>query len=91
MKYDNLVVGTGLYGATFAPSSAVEDEPDTGKVYLNTEKFRALAEGIPCVGGRCADALTGELTSQFLDDYLTGDRYSARPVRGIIWCGRATN
>ena len=88
---DTVMPGLSAYdfgdAARFAASSAAEDEPDTGKVYLDTEKFRALAEGYlaSANGGltKCevdvlalgALTLTVELASRFLDDYLTGDKY----------------
>ncbi len=88
---DTVMPGLSAYdfgdAARFAASSAAEDEPDVRKVYLDTEKFRALAEGYlaSANGGlaKCeidvlalgALTLTVELASRFLDDYLTGDKY----------------
>lgn len=88
---DTVMPGLSAYdfgdAARFAASSAAEDEPDTEKVYLDTEKFGALAEGyLAAVNGvltQCeidvlalgALTLTVELASRFLDDYLTGDKY----------------
>ncbi len=73
----------------FAASTAAEDEPDTSKVALDLNKFRAFAEGfVGALGDTMTDAeldslsvgafaITIELASRFLDDYLTGDRYFA--------------
>ncbi len=73
----------------FAASTAAEDEPDTSKVALDLNKFRAFAEGfVGELGDTMTDAeldslsvgafaITIELASRFLDDYLTGDRYFA--------------
>lgn len=73
----------------FAASTAAEDEPDTSKVALDLNKFRAFAEGFVGELGDTmteaeldslsegAFAITIELASRFLDDYLTGDRYFA--------------
>ncbi len=71
----------------FAANVAEEDEPDTAKVQLDMERFRAFAEGFI---GQTAGALTKneidtmalgavtitvELAVRFLDDYITGDKY----------------
>ena len=71
----------------FAANVAEEDEPDTSKVQLDMERFRAFAEGFI---GQTAGALwekeiepmalgavtiTVELAVRFLDDYITGDKY----------------
>lgn len=73
----------------FAANTAAEDEPDTSKVALDLEKFRAFAEGfVGALGNTMTEAeldslslgafaITIELASRFLDDYLTGDRYFA--------------
>ena len=71
----------------FAACTAVEDEPDTSKMKLDLDLFRAFTEGYV---GETADFLTPaeiatmadgaaiitlELASRFLADYLTGDHY----------------
>ena len=73
----------------FAASTAAEDEPDTSKVALDLDKFRAFAEGfVGALGDTMTEAeldslsvgafaITIELASRFLDDYLTGDQYFA--------------
>ena len=73
----------------FAASTAAEDEPDTSKVALDINKFKAFTEGfVGTLGDTMTDAeldslsvgafaITIELASRFLDDYLTGDRYFA--------------
>ena len=71
----------------FAACTADEDEPDTSKMKLDMELFKAYAEGfIGTVGSILtekeketmylgAPIITLELASRFLDDYLTGDKY----------------
>ncbi len=71
----------------FGASTAAEDEPDTEKVALNTEYFKAYAKGyIEGTGGKLkkseADLLydgavmmTLECGMRFLTDYLCGDVY----------------
>lgn len=71
----------------FAANTAEEDEPDTSKVSLDLEKYKAFCEGfIPSVAETLTEkeidtmhlgaiTLTLELTSRFLDDYITGDKY----------------
>ena len=73
----------------FAANTSAEDEPDTSKVALDLEKFRAFAEGfVGALGDTMTEAeldslslgafaITIELASRFLDDYITGDRYFA--------------
>lgn len=73
----------------FAANTAAEDEPDTGKVALDLERFTAFAKGfVGALGDTMTDAeldslavgcfgITIELASRFLDDYLTGDKYFA--------------
>ncbi len=88
---DTVMPGLSAYdfgdAARCAASSAAEDEPDTEKVFLDTERFGALAEGyLASMSGVLtrseidvlalgALTLTVELASRFLDDYLTGDKY----------------
>ncbi len=68
-------------------STAVKDEQDISKVFLDTVKFRAFTEGfIKEVKGvltadeidslvQAAFSATIELASRYLDDYLNGDTY----------------
>lgn len=68
-------------------NNADEDETDLSKVYLDTDKFTAFAEGfIPALDGRLTKAeyeslcfgapvIAFELASRFLTDYLGGDHY----------------
>lgn len=88
---DTVMPGLSVYdfgdAVRFAASSSEEDEADLSKVYLELDKFRALAEGYlgASEGGLLlceienmalgALTLTVELASRFLDDYLTGDKY----------------
>ncbi len=71
----------------FAANTAAEDEPDTAKVSLDLEKFRAFAEGfIGSTAGALTEqeigtmalgaiTITIELAVRFLTDYLMGDPY----------------
>lgn len=88
---DTVMPGMAMYdfgdAVRFAANTAEEDEPDTDKVGLDLEKFRAFAEGyIPFVRDSLtplevdsmalgAFSITIELASRFLDDYITGDKY----------------
>ena len=81
----------------FAANTAAEDEPDVSKVSLDLERFRAFAEGfVGALGDTMTEAeldslsvgafaITIELASRFLDDYLTGDKYFAvsRPKHNL--------
>ncbi|MBQ2988600.1 MAG: aminoglycoside phosphotransferase family protein [Clostridia bacterium] len=88
---DTIMPGMSMYdfadAVRFIANTAVEDEPDVSRVYFDTAKFRAFAQGFI---GATIDALepveldnlvkatfsiTVELASRFLDDYLTGDLY----------------
>lgn len=88
---DTIMPGMSMYdfadAVRFVANTAVEDEPDVSRVYFDTSKFRAFAQGFI---GATKDALepieienlvkatfsiTVELASRFLDDYLTGDLY----------------
>ena len=88
---DTIMPGMSMYdfadAVRFIANTAVEDEPDVSRVYFDTAKFRAFANGFI---GATIDALdpieldnlvkasfsiTIELASRFLDDYLTGDLY----------------
>ena len=69
------------------PTYGVEDEPDTSKVFFDTAKFRAFANGFIKETYKSLEpieieslvkatfSITIELASRFLDDYLTGDKY----------------
>ena len=71
----------------YAANVAAEDEPDTTKVALDMDRFRAFAEGfVPPITHSLeqmeidtlalgAFTITVELAVRFLDDYITGDRY----------------
>ena len=88
---DTIMPGMSMYdfadAVRFIANTAVEDEPDTSKVFFDTAKFRAFANGFI---GATKDSLTEieienlvkatfsitiELASRFLDDYITGDKY----------------
>ena len=88
---DTIMPGMSMYdfadAVRFIANTAVEDEPDTSKVFFDTSKFRAFAKGF--IGEThtslepveinnlvCATfSITIELASRFLDDYITGDKY----------------
>lgn len=88
---DTVMPGMAMYdfgdAVRFAANTAEEDEPDTDKVGLDLDKFRAFAEGyIPFVRDSLtplevdsmvlgAFSITVELAARFLDDYITGDKY----------------
>lgn len=71
----------------FICNTSAEDEPDTNKVYFDTQKFRAFTKGYLT---EVKDTITEieinnlvlsifsiavELGTRFLDDYITGDKY----------------
>lgn len=78
----------------FACNVVAEDEPDTSKVCMDIERFRAFSEGfIPEVSSSLtpieiktlalgAFVMTLELAVRFLDDYITGDQYFKTLYRG---------
>lgn len=78
----------------FACNVAPEDEPDTNKICMDIDRFRAFAEGfIPEVASSLtpveiktlalgAFVMTVELAVRFLDDYITGDQYFKTLYRG---------
>ena len=88
---DTIMPGTLLWdfgdAIRFGASTAAEDEPDTSKIGLDMNLFRAFAEGflsevghsitpreaelLPC----SVEVMTGELAMRFLTDYLDGDTY----------------
>ena len=88
---DTIMPGMSMYdfadAVRFIANTAVEDEPDTSKVYFDTAKFRAFAKGF--IGEihhslepieiqnlvKATFSITIELASRFLDDYITGDNY----------------
>ncbi len=88
---DTVMPGLALhdYGdaVRFSANTAEEDEPDTSKISLDNEKFRAFTEGFLSACGSVLTesekenlvdsviVITMELAGRFLDDYLTGDKY----------------
>ena len=88
---DTIMPGMSMYdfadAVRFIANTAVEDEPDVSRVYFDTAKFRAFANGF--IGAtidalepieldnlvKAAFSITIELASRFLDDYITGDLY----------------
>ena len=88
---DTVMPGMAMYdfgdAVRFIANTAAEDEKDVTKVAFDEDKFRAFCEGYV---GQVWNALTPaeidslvpasfaitiELASRFLDDYLTGDKY----------------
>lgn len=88
---DTIMPGMSMYdfadAVRFIANTAVEDEPDTSRVFFDTAKFRAFTSGfIGETGGslkpieienlvKASFSITIELASRFLDDYITGDQY----------------
>ena len=88
---DTVMPGMAMYdfgdAVRFIANTAAEDEKDVSKVSFDEDKFRAFCEGY--VGQvwnsltpdeidslvPASFAITVELASRFLDDYLTGDKY----------------
>ena len=99
---DTIMPGMSIYdfadGVRFIANTAVEDEPDTTRVFFDTGKFRAFAKGfIEETHGaleaveienlvKGAFSITIELASRFLDDYITGDQYfrCAYPKHNLV-------
>ena len=88
---DTIMPGMSMYdfadAVRFIANTAVEDEPDTSRIFFDTGKFRAFAKGfISATHGslepvelnnlvKATFSITIELASRFLDDYITGDKY----------------
>lgn len=88
---DTVMAGSVLYdygdAVRFGASTAAEDEPDTSKIALDVELFKAFTRGfISEVKGSITDAelhmlplgikiMTCELAMRFFTDYLDGDLY----------------
>ena len=99
---DTIMPGMSMYdfadAVRFIANTAVEDEPDTSKVFFDTSKFRAFARGF--IGAthkslepveitnlvKATFSITIELASRFLDDYITGDQYfrCAYPKHNLV-------
>lgn len=88
---DTIMPGMSMYdfadAVRFIANTAVEDEPDVNRIFFDTAKFRAFANGfIGATNGalesvelnnlvKATFSITIELASRFLDDYITGDKY----------------
>ena len=88
---DTIMPGMSMYdfadAVRFIANTAVEDEPDVSRVYFDTAKFRAFAQGFIKETKdslqpveieslvKASFSITIELASRFLDDYITGDHY----------------
>ena len=99
---DTIMPGTLLWdfgdAIRFGASTAVEDEPDTSKIDLDMNLFRAFAEGFLAEMGesitqreaellpRGVENMAGELAARFLTDYLDGDVYfkTAYPEHNLV-------
>ena len=99
---DTIMPGMSMYdfadAVRFIANTAVEDEPDTSRVFFDTAKFRAFARGF--IGAtheslepveitnlvKATFSITIELASRFLDDYITGDQYfrCAYPKHNLV-------
>ena len=98
---DTIMPGMAMYdfadAVRFIANTAAEDEADLSRVSFDTAKFRAFARGFLGEAGGALTreeldslvtavfAITVELASRFLDDYLTGDRYfrCTRPKQNL--------
>ena len=88
---DTVMPGVALFdfadAIRFGANTAVEDEPDTSKVSLDLDYFKAYAKGFLSQCGStlnecekdnlafAAKLITLELGMRFLTDYLNGDEY----------------
>ncbi len=99
---DTIMPGMSMYdfadAVRFIANTAVEDEPDLSRVFFDTSKFRAFANGfIGATNGaleeieinnlvKASFSITIELASRFLDDYITGDKYfrCAYPKHNLV-------
>jgi len=88
---DTVMPGMAMYdfgdAARFICNTSLEDEPDLSRVSFDKTKFDAFARGFLSkvrdgwtqdeVDGlvQATFAITVELASRFLDDYITGDKY----------------
>lgn len=88
---DTVMAGSVLYdygdAVRFGASTAAEDEPDTSKIRLDMDLFRAFTRGfVSEINGSLTEAelkalplgikiMTCELAMRFLTDYIDGDLY----------------
>ena len=94
---DTVMPGLSLYDygdcIRFGACTAAEDEPDTAKIDIDLEMFRAFTRGFlkACKGltdreiellPLGAKTITVELAMRFLTDYLNGDTYFATKYEG---------
>ena len=95
---DTVMPGMAMYdfgdAARFICNTSLEDEPDLSRVWFDAKKYEAFAEGfISKVRDGWTDeelagcthstfAITIELASRFLDDYITGDKYFKTSYEG---------
>lgn len=82
----------------FAANPGGEDNDDISKIYLDLDYYSAFVDGfVPCLRGKITDieiatlpdgvlAITLELASRFLKDYLDGDVYfkCKKPYHNLI-------
>lgn len=99
---DTVMPGLALYdfgdSIRFGANTCAEDEPDTDKVKINLEYFKAYAKGFLSEAGdsltQCekdnlafsAKLMTFECGMRFLTDYLNGDTYfkTAYPNHNLV-------
>lgn len=99
---DTIMPGMSMYdfadSVRFIANTAMEDEPDLSRVFFDTSKFRAYANGfigetksvlLPIETENLVKAtfsVTIELASRFMDDYITGDKYfrCAYPKHNLV-------
>ena len=88
---DTIMPGSALYDfgdlIRTATVTGKEDEPETSRIGMDMDCFKALAEGYLSAMGRCLSEreidllafsgllITSEIGMRFLTDYLEGDRY----------------
>ena len=88
---DTVMAGSVIYdygdAVRFGASTAAEDEPDTSKIHLDMDLFRAFTRGfISEVQGSLTESelrmlplgikvMTCELAMRFFTDYIDGDLY----------------
>lgn len=99
---DTVMPGLALYdfgdSIRFGANTCAEDEPDTSRIAINLDYFKAYAEGFLSEAGesftQCeidnlafsAKLMTFECGMRFLTDYLNGDAYfkTAYPEHNIV-------
>ena len=103
LDLDTVMPGLSAYdfgdSIRFGGNTAAEDEPDTSKMKLDVEKFRAFTKGFLEAAPSLTDTevsvlplgaftITLEIGSRFLKDYLDGDKYFrvSYPEHNLVRC-----